>query len=499
MIQLVKIVRPIFLVGIGMIFVCCASNHAAVEKQDTQPNLLIIQTDEHNFRTLGCYRRQLNTDQAEVWGKGNVVATPNIDFLAENGILFTKFYAAAPVCTPSRSSFISGLYPQNTGAPANNLPLRDSVITYSHVLSANGYKTAFVGKWHLDGTGKPQWAPERKFGFEDNKYMFNRGHWKKMEDSPQGPRVAARNQAGKPTYNLDGADERSFTTDFLVDKGIEFIQRNKEYPFSLYISLPDPHGPDRVRPPYDTMYQHMEFIPPATYHKQSEDIPTWAKPAPRASVDQSQYFGMVKCIDDNVGKIINYLRQNDLLERTIIIFTSDHGDLRGEHHKDNKGNPLEASAKVPFIVYYPLKIPSGAVVKNAVNTADFSPTILSFIGLRVPSSMRGRDFSEFLQKPDKGWEDITFMRNAGAAGNGQWMAAVTSQYKLIISNTDKPWLIDMESDPDELINFINETGNEQVTVSLAKKLRQYGYEHNDPFLKESKMATDLELLISGKK
>lgn len=465
-----------------------------------KPNLLIIQTDEHNFRTLGCYRQLLAPEQAQVWGEGNIVETPNIDFLANNGVLFSKFFAASPVCTPSRGSFITGRYPQNTGAPKNNLPLNEDAITYAMVLRDNGYKTSFIGKWHLDGEGKPQWAPKRKFGFEHNTYMFNRGHWKSMEATEKGARIGATDDKGQPSYGLNKSDEKSYATDFLVDKGIEFIENNKNHPFSLYLSIPDPHGPDKIRAPYDTMYKHMDFKAPPTYNKPTEGVPSWALPAKKAGLDQTQYFGMVKCIDDNIGKILTYLKQNELLDNTIIVFTSDHGDLRGEHHKHNKGNPLEASAKIPFIVYYPKMIPSGSVVKKAFNTVDFAPTILSFMGREVPASMAGRNFSDLLTDPatEENWDDISFMRNGGTAKNGLWVTAVTSRYKLVLSKKDDPWLIDMKIDPNELINFIEKPKYRDVVKKLANQLKEYGQKQADPFLVNTKMAADLQNLAAGK-
>ena len=482
----------------------CSDKKAEQNKDNTneeasfKPNLLIIQTDEHNFRTLGCYREQLSHEQAFVWGDGNNVETPNIDYLAKNGVLFTKFYAATPVCSPSRGSLIMGLYPQNTGVPKNDLPLNDGLISYSKVLSNNGYKTGFIGKWHLDGTGKPQWGPERKFGFADNKYMYNRGHWKKIDETHDGPRVAAINDKGKPTYNLDGADEKSFATDFFTDRSIEFIKANKEHPFSLYLSYPDPHGPDKVREPYSSMYTGMDFIAPATYNVKEADAPSWAKPQKVASINHAQYFGMIKCIDDNIGEILNCLREENLLDKTIIIFTSDHGDLRAEHHKHNKGNPLEASAKVPFVVSYPPKIPTGTVVTNAFNTVDFAPTFLTFMGQKVPAQMKGRDFSELLINPESqnSFEDITFMRSVGLPGEGSWIAAVTSRYKLVLGKNDVPWLIDMETDPNELINFAKEPDKASVVKELATKLNEYAQKHNDPFLQGTKMADDLKILMN---
>ncbi len=464
-----------------------------------KPNLLIIQTDEHNFRTLGCYREQLSHKQAYVWGDGNNVETPNIDYLAKNGVLFTKFYAATPVCSPSRGSLISGMYPQHTGVPKNDLPLNDGIISYSEILGKNGYKTGFIGKWHLDGKGKPEWKPKRNFGFDDNRYMYNRGHWKKMEDTSEGPVVAATNAKGNPTPELNGADENSFTTDYLTNKTIAFIEENKEKPFSMYLSFPDPHGPDRVRSPYSEMYSGMDFKAPPTYDVKPEDAPGWAKPAKNASLNHAQYFGMIKCIDDNIGRIITSLRENQLLDKTIIIFTSDHGDLRAEHHRHNKGNPFETSAKVPFIVYYPAKIPAGSVVKNALSTVDFAPTFLSFLGQKIPSQMEGRDFSDLLVNPQNqdSFEDIAFMRSTGLPDEGSWTAAVTSRYKLVLSKNDIPWLIDMKTDPDELINYAKDPAKSGVVKQLAQKLQEYAQKHSDPFLKGTKMADDLNLLLKN--
>ena len=113
----------------------------------SQPNVIIIQTDEHNLRTLGCYREQMNEAQAFVWGKGNKVDTPNIDSLARDGLICTNYFASSPVCTPSRASWVSGLYPQATGSANNNLPLKDSIVTFAEVLRQRGYATSYLGKW----------------------------------------------------------------------------------------------------------------------------------------------------------------------------------------------------------------------------------------------------------------------------------------------------------------------------------------------------------------
>jgi arylsulfatase A-like enzyme len=448
------------------------------------PNLLVIQTDEHNFRTLGCYRRTLSPEQAFVWGPESFVETPHIDWLAERGALCTSFYATTPVCSPSRAAFVSGRYPQNTPVVTNNIPMDDDVVTFAEILRRRGYATGYAGKWHLDGTGKPQWAPQRTFGFEDNRYMFNRGHWKQLEDTPTGPRVKARNAKGKPSYDVKGADATSFTTDFLADRTVEFIRAHRGRPFCYMVSFPDPHGPDSVRAPYDTMYAERGGHAPPTFDKPTANLPSWGKPNGRF-LSMSKYYGMVKCIDDNVGKILNALRDADLIDNTIVVFTADHGDLRGEHHRQNKGVPYEASAKVPFIAYYPDKIEPGTIVREALSCVDFLPTVISLMGLETAGHEEGRDASALLSagRAPADWKDVAFIRGTGKAPGPtdmNWLAAVTKRYKLVYAPKDEPWLFDLQKDPDELINFYHDPDCRDIVRFLAAELLAYGRAHGDP-------------------
>ena len=452
-----------------------AVGRAAFANETERPNLLIIHTDEHNFRTLGCYG-------------GKIVETPNIDFLAAGGAMCTKFYATTPVCSPSRAAFVSGRYPHNTPVETNNIPMSDKIVTFAEILRQQGYTTGYAGKWHLDGTGKPQWAPLRKFGFEDNRYMFNRGHWKKMEDTPDGPRVAARNDKDKPTYAVAGADEKSFTTDWLATKTIDFVDAHRDVPFCYMVSIPDPHGPNTVRSPYDTMFDSSQVPIPSTFHKSEEQTPGWAKPEKGLTEERLKklmppYYGMVKCIDDNVGRILDALRKNGLLDRTIVVFTADHGDLCGEHKKLNKGVPYEGSAKIPFIIYYPEKIKGGTVVKQVLTCVDFLPTVLSLMDVKTASLEDGRDASGlFVRGNLSGWKDIGFLR-----GTQDWLCAVTGDFKIVYSQRDVPWLFDLKKDPDELTNFYEDSQYSAVVENLKAELIAYCRKYNDPRLENPKM------------
>ncbi len=478
---------------LGLVSLVSFSRGTAAEAAPRRPNLLVIMTDEHNFRTLGCYRKLLPPEQAFMWGKA-VVDTPNIDWLADRGAVCTSFYAVTPVCSPSRAAFVSGLYPHHTGVVTNNIPLRDGIVTFAEILRRHGYATGYAGKWHLDGPGKPQWAPQRKFGFVDNRFMFNRGHWKKLELTPDGPRVAARRK-GKPTYALDGADEKTFTTDFFTDRTIEFLRAHANEPFCFMLSIPDPHGPDTVRPPYDTMFAHMTFRPPRSAVAPVAELPSWGKRESK-NFDQSKYYGMVKCIDDNVGRIVAALRELKLLSHTIVVFTSDHGDLRGEHGRQNKGVPYEASARVPFVLYDAAHVRPGTVIDQVLTSVDFLPTVLDLMDVPVPHAVHGRNAAVLFRsgKPPADWVDVGFLRSTGSKPG--WVAAVTDRYKLVFSANDPPWLFDLQTDPDELINFRDNPQYRGVLRQLATHLFEYTRRFEDPFAQHPGIAHDLRWAMS---
>jgi hypothetical protein len=160
-----------------------ATNSPTSAFESKTPNLVMIITDQHNLRTISSYRNYLLTkhkqSKVDVWGDDVYIDTPNIDSLADEGALFSNFKTVRPYCTPSRSSFLTGQYPEFTGAASNHKPLNADIKTWAHILrDERGYATSYMGKFHLDGPEKPGWGARvgRDFGFDDNKYRFNRGH-----------------------------------------------------------------------------------------------------------------------------------------------------------------------------------------------------------------------------------------------------------------------------------------------------------------------------------
>ncbi|RMF43975.1 MAG: DUF229 domain-containing protein [Planctomycetota bacterium] len=478
------------------------------------PSVLLIITDEHNFRTLGCYRELLPPQQAEMWGPGAVVDTPHLDSLARDGVLCARAYATSPVCSPCRAAMMTGRYPHMVGVPANDRVLDRSIPTLADRLNRRGYLTAYMGKWHLGGPGKPEWAPQVDGGFQFKKYMFNRGHWKKLVEENGQPRVGAQRN-GKPTYDLDGADETTYTTDFLTDRACEFIRRTAEdQPFCLVLSYPDPHGPNKVRPPYDHMFDGLRFLPPRTYGTGLPQ-PRWLGQAANHPVfrgsDMSQYFGMVKCLDDNIGELLDCLLATGRLDNTIVIMTSDHGDLCYEHDRLNKGNPYEGSARVPLLVRFPERLPASCVYTEPVGTIDITPTIMGLLGESPEAEDLGRNLADALaEAPLVGSEqtladrndsdeepepEAIVLRNAGTKAS--WLAVIDNRYKLVVSVSDDPWLFDNREDPDELLNYYRRPGTDGVAERLARRLVEYAGESQDPYLNHPKIAASIQRILQS--
>ncbi|MDF1658015.1 MAG: sulfatase [Verrucomicrobiales bacterium] len=491
-------IRREFIKKSGVAATAVASSAALGQSQPKPPNVVIVHCDELNFRTIGCYRDTLSPEQGLMWGPDAACETPHIDSIAKEGAICTKFYAATPVCSPSRSSLLSGQYPQHTPVTNNSVHMSDDVVTFAHQFGKADYRTGYAGKWHLDGEGKPQWAPERNFGFDDNRYMFNRGHWKQFELTPEGPRVKARDKKGEPSYSVAGADEKSFATDWLTDRTIDFIQEGKaDEPFVYMVSIPDPHGPDTVRAPYDSMYDDADVQKPRTFDKDPDSAPSWAKPEPKCHFKMAQYNGMMKCIDDNVGRLIAAMKEAGVYDNTIFIFTADHGDMRGEHHRQNKGVPMEASGKIPFVIRWPKGIPAGTQIDHAMNTTDFMPTILAMCNVEETGKEQGRDLSEIFGGGKLKAKDVTFMRGTtkSAEDTSGWVAAVTPTHKLILSSQDESWLLNLEKDPDELTNVIKDTEEQDTVRFLARQLDRYGRENGDAKLTNPNTRATLDALL----
>jgi arylsulfatase A-like enzyme len=414
------------------------------------PNLLVIHTDQQSCWTISAYGAK-------------DISTPHIDSLAKEGAMWVNFFTNSAVCTPSRGCFLTGRYPHAHGAYKNNLPMNLDEITFASVLKENGYDTGYAGKWHLDGKRKPGWVhEERNFGFTDNFYMFNRGHWKKMTDSPISeisPNVFPPKQIG---------DEKSFTTDWLVDKTIDFINRPRKSPFCYMVSIPDPHTPFTVRGPYNTMFAPQKMTFP-------KSVPPKMKPKLRKQ--KAQYLGQVKCIDDNVGRIIRTLKDNGIYDDTIVVFTTDHGEYMGEHGLMHKNQIYETAIRIPFIIRWPQKIAKGTELNQIFSTIDFLPTIVSLMGFATNGREQGKSASLLFMGKKTRWENVAHVHHSSL----ERAHIFTQEFEMAYTDSGKNgFLFDRKNDPDQTTNLFEKSDYKHVVFDLSKKIVEHHKKVNSP-------------------
>ncbi len=435
-----------------------------------QPNLLIIHTDQLSWWALGCYG-------------GRVVETPNIDRLAAEGARLTNFFTNSAVCTPSRGCFLTGRYPHCHGAYRNNIALNRDEITFARILQDQGYATGYSGKWHLDGTPRPGWVhPDRSMGFEDARFMFNRGHWKKIEDGVMDPM-----QPTVHPYNVVGEDQ-TYTSDWLTRKTLSFLDDHWDEPFCYMLSLPDPHTPVSVRSPYNEMFNPDDMPLPSTFH--SESSLDWAREARGRSrfgphIDQRRqelqrflalYFGEVKLIDDCVGKILAQMERQDILDDTIVIFTSDHGEYAGEHGLFGKNELYETAYRVPLVVRWPKTISAEHTVEEVISTVDFQPTILNLMGQPTCGREQGRDAAPLLQGKDGDWDNEAYIHHSKHRRAGIF----TDRFELAYVRDGDPVLFDRINDSEQRNNLYHDPGHRDVVESLTEKIIQHHVEVCSP-------------------
>ena len=436
-------------------------------RESKYPNLLIIHTDQLSSWAVSIYAKQLT--RTPNYGK-ILVETPHIDSLAKEGAIFNNFFTNSAVCTPSRGCLLTGRYPHAHGAYRNNIELNRDEITIARILEMNGYETGYAGKWHLDGKPKPGWVkPERSMGFADCRIMFNRGHWKKIVDqSERNPKVFP--------YQVIG-DRKTFTTDWLADKTIEFIKKRRRKPFFYMVSTPDPHGPFTVREPYMSMYKPEEMVVPNTFKK----APPSKNRGRRRTEEQmrknkAHYCGLVKCIDYNVGRILESLKEKRILDTTIIVLTTDHGEYMGEHGLYGKNQWYRTAYQIPFLVRWPKKIRPGTVINHFVTNVDVQQTLLGLMGIKPCGREQGRDASPLLQGEKAGWVDEAMIHHSTLESAGIF----TPKCELVLKADSNHMLFDRANDPEQTKNLYNNPNYKRVINELAERIIQHNIRVNAP-------------------
>jgi choline-sulfatase len=429
-----------------------------------RPNVLILLPDQQSVHALGCYGNQQ-------------VATPAADLLARQGVTLDTCYCNAPLCVPSRMSLLSGKHPHRLDAWDNRSILDPAERTFARHLAASGYLTCAIGKMHFNGQ-------EQRYGFELRPYGDLCG-WSHQPDPISSAYGLSRIAAGPAEI-----PEEKLQETIVTEEAIAFLrQHDRSRPFLLVLGYNRPHFPFRPPARYWERYYpdgyDLPHIPPGHLDR----LHPWVRAIRERHGDtvltedqvaraRAGYYGCVTFVDDKIGEVLSALERLGYTEDTIVIYTSDHGEMAGEHDMWGKRVYYEASARVPFIVRWPGRLPAGTRVAEPVELVDLYPTLCDFAGVPLPKGLDGSSLLPLLAGEVKGW------RGYAVCDATAWMPAPArmvrkGDWKLNYYVGAGFELFNLREDPEE---FVDRSGDHAVTpiVSELAELLARGGWHPGP-------------------
>jgi choline-sulfatase len=416
-----------------------------------RPNILLLMADQLAASWLPPYGH-------------DVVRAPHISALADEGVVFESAYCASPLCAPSRAALLTGRLPSRTGVYDNAAELRASEPTVTHLLRAAGYATCLSGKMHFVG-------PDQLHGFEQrlttDTYPADLD-WTPDWRLPPGERLpwyhtmesVLRPGACEASMQMDYDDEVAHRA---VRKLRDLARDGREQPFFLTVSFTNPHDPWELRPRYWNLYEQAAIDLPAVGPvPRAEADPHSLRLRDMAGIDEVEltddqlrtarhgYYAAISYVDERIGEVLAALADSGLRDNTIVVFTTDHGELLGERGLWYKMAFFEPAARVPLIVSAPGRFAPRRVAEP-VSLLDFAPTLLDLCGLESSGDLDGRSLAPTLAGEALGDADVV----AEYLAEGVTAPAVMlrrGRHKYVWCEDDPEQLYDLESDPDELVN-----------------------------------------------
>jgi arylsulfatase A-like enzyme len=462
-----------------------------------KPNILLILSDDHAKKAIGCYG---NTD----------IRTPGLDRLAQEGMRFEHALTPNSFCTPSRAAVLTGKYSHKNGVTHLNQEFDGSQQTFPKLLQAGGYETSLFGKWHLLSrpTGFDHYCVMKMQGMPVNPTVFEPQHeWISWREDKKLCFKGGRKLAG---YN----------NDVMTDQALDWLKNRKgDEPFCMLLHPKPPHAPYHPPKKYEDFLMEVTIPEPSTllddyegrtpeaiqdimnanriilgpafqkHRKQLEkENPNITRNELTRAMYQEYikgYYRLVKSVDDNVGRVLDYLDESGLAENTLVIYTSDQGFSLGEHGMYNKQWMYEGPLHQPLLVRYPGVIKAGVVHESMVNHVDLAPTLLQFAGLPVPDDMQGHSLKPILEGKAKKVRDASYYHFYSHGARLPEMIGVrTDRYKLIHYPGMKgrcQWeLFDLKNDPDEMENRAASPEYKAVRERMLAELRKLIEELDDP-------------------
>jgi arylsulfatase A-like enzyme len=449
-----------------------------------QPNILFIMSDDHAAHAMSCYDSKINE-------------TPNLDRIANGGMRFDHCFCTNSICAPSRAAILTGQYNHINGVRTLADNLDGNRPNVQKELQAHDYQTAIIGKWHL-GHG----IDNDPTGFDYWNVLPGQGDY----HDPQMIEMGVEKQ-------YDG-----YVTDIITDLSLDWLKnRNQDKPFMLMCHHKAPHRPWEPDDKHAHMYEDIDIPEPVTFHDDYANRSNAAKeatmrvdrdltkvdlkidPPPNLSPAEQKswnyqrymkdYLRVVASIDDNVGRMLDYLEEEGLAEDTIVMYTSDQGFFLGDHGWYDKRFMYEESLRMPFIVRYPRAITPGSVTADFALNVDFAETFLDYAGIDIPEYMQGTSLRPVMEgSTPENWQSAVYYRYwehlSAPHKVGAHYGLRTERYKLIYyygkslgaSNTsnetrEPEWeLFDLEVDPHEMNNVYDDPAYNEMMKELKDAL-----------------------------
>lgn len=469
-------------------------------------NLLVLMTDQHHAAWLGCAGHPF-------------VKTPNLDRLAKGGVRFTQAFVPVPYCSPTRLCIETGLYPSSLGLGRNidgkgdtdPLRLREPQRVYQHALAERGYACHQLGKWHLgmpselscfkedDEQALRKLMKERMSAAGDS--AFDSGPregesekigevWLRKEVSEAHARWLQQKSIPKQDVGVIGRSVRKPEYQYeslLAEHCVSLLKRHQKEPFAITYSVSPPHAPWIAPSPYYDMYDPAKIPLPES----------WRAPAAAwkgtASGRMGQIYGeaglreylrcyaaQVTLVDACIGRILDALDELGLADKTLVVFTSDHGNMMGQHGLMDKtiGGFYDDLMRVPLLMRLPGVIPAGGVSGALVSSADLPPTFLDYLSAAALPQAHGRSLRHVVAGTEKGAEAVFGERGEPKAGAARMVR--TRSWKLCLHPKGALELYDLEKDPDECRNVSSDAANAGVVKELKERLEKHMAEVGDP-------------------
>ncbi|MCP4777486.1 MAG: sulfatase [Planctomycetaceae bacterium] len=460
-----KFAPVVFCVGVVLSSFANADGLPETGKRDgIKPrNVVFVLTDDHRYDAMGFMGHPF-------------LETPHLDSLASNGVHLKNAFVTTSLCSPSRASILTGLYTHKHRVIDNNRLVPEGTLFFPQYLQQAGYKTGFIGKWHMGGA-----HDDPRPGFDH--WISFRGQGNYL---PPGP---------KYTLNVNGkrVKQKGYITDELTDYAVEWLEEQKEdeKPFFLYLSHKAVHANFTPAKRHEDRYKDadLSFLPRGKEISASKDAPRWVRDQRNSwhGIDFSyhsdrgldylyrRYCESVLAVDDSVGRVLQQLKDMGIHDETLVVYMGDNGFMWGEHGLIDKRVSYEASIRVPMMMQCPDLYEGGKVVQNVIGNIDIGPTILHAAGLGTPDYMDGVSFLDLPNKPEMDWRDYFLYvyyweKNFPQSPTQFALRGDRFKYITYYGLWDVDELYDLKTDPGETNNLINNPEYKSVAKDLENRL-----------------------------